>query len=54
MRYNKTQQFTEQMDQLCRPNYREGEVGALGRDKNRKDREGRGRLNQDGGVEVKT
>lgn len=24
------QQFTEQMDQLCRPNYREKEVGALG------------------------
>lgn len=54
MRYNKTQQFTEQMDQLCRPNYREGEVGALQGDKNKKDRKGRGTLNQNGGVEVKT
>lgn len=32
------QQFTEQMDQLCRPNYREKEVGALGEDVN-KDRQ---------------
>lgn len=29
--YSKTQQFTEQMDQLCRPNYREEEVGNITR-----------------------
>lgn len=42
------------MDQLCGPNYREGEVGALREDKNRKDGEGKERMNQVGGVEVKT
>ncbi len=35
------QQFTEQMDQLCRPNYREKEVGASGGDVNKDRQRGR-------------
>lgn len=35
------QQFTEQMDQLCRPNYREKEVGASGEDVNKDRQRGR-------------
>lgn len=52
-RYSKAQQFAEQMDQLCRPNYRKEEVGALGEDVSKEGRKSRGRMSQDGGVEVK-
>lgn len=34
-RYSKAQQFAEQMDQLCGPNYRREEVGALGENVNK-------------------
>lgn len=48
-KYSKRQQFTERMDQLCRPNYREEEVGALQKDVNReRRREDRGRMNHAG------
>lgn len=52
-RYSKAQQFAEQMEQLCGPNYRKEEVGALGEDVNKEGRKSRGRMSQDGGVEVK-
>lgn len=42
------QQFTEQMNQLSGPNYKQGEVGALEEDIKRRER-----MNQDGGVETK-
>lgn len=46
-RYSKAQQFAEQMDQLCGPNYRKEEVGALGEDVNKEGRKSRGRMSQD-------